>query len=163
MRIQVKKNHPNSILPTRADNGSSGKDAYVANFSRSYHVGSEGGKDISDSGLTTFTLYPKNRVLIDLGVSMSVPIGYEVQVRPRSGLALKSGITIVNTPGTVDASYTGKIQAIVINHGHSPFEIKVGDRICQLVVSPVVMDEWEEVEDLDNTERGTNGFGSTGV
>jgi dUTP pyrophosphatase len=93
---------------------------------------------------------------------VEIPGGYEGQVRPRSGLALKHGVTMVNTPGTIDSDYRGEIGVIMINLGDSPFEVNPGDRIAQLVISPVVRLAWEEVEELSDTDRGEGGFGSSG-
>jgi dUTP pyrophosphatase len=96
------------------------------------------------------------------GLSVAIPPGYEIQVRPRSGLALKHGISVPNTPGTIDSDYRGELKVILINHGPEPFPIHRGDRIAQLVVAPVTLAEWDEVAELDETERGAGGFGSTG-
>jgi len=100
--------------------------------------------------------------LIPTGLSMAVPRGYEIQVRPRSGLAIKSGISLVNAPGTIDADYRGEVKIIVINLGQDEFTIHDQDRIAQLVVCPIIHAEVNEVDDLDSTERGEGGFGSTG-
>ena len=91
-----------------------------------------------------------------------IPAGYEIQVRPRSGLALKHGISVPNTPGTVDSDYRGELKVILINHGSDPFTIERGDRIAQLVLAPVTLAAWQEVAELDETVRGAGGFGSTG-
>ncbi|TIX51055.1 dUTP diphosphatase [Alteraurantiacibacter aquimixticola] len=96
------------------------------------------------------------------GFAVGIPDGYEIQVRPRSGLALKHGITVPNTPGTVDSDYRGEVKVILINHSQDNFQIQRGDRIAQLIVSPVTLAEWEEVTELPETERGKGGFGSTG-
>jgi dUTP pyrophosphatase len=95
-------------------------------------------------------------------LAFAIPSGYEVQVRPRAGLAIKHGISMVNSPGTIDADYRGEIRIILINHGEEPFIISSGDRIAQLVVAPVCQAELLEVEDLSETARGTGGFGHTG-
>ncbi|WNM70126.1 deoxyuridine 5'-triphosphate nucleotidohydrolase [Myxococcus phage Mx1] len=100
---------------------------------------------------------------IGTGLAFSIPPGYEIQIRSRSGLALKYGVTVLNAPGTIDADYRGELKVILVNHGPSPFAVRHGDRIAQLVVAPVVQAVLEEAEDLDGTERGTNGFGSTGT
>ena len=109
------------------------------------------------------TLKPMARALIPTGLKMSVPLGYEVQVRPRSGLALKFGITCLNTPGTIDSDYRGEVKVILINLGAEDFIIRRGDRIAQMVVAPVTQAEWSEVDSLDETARGAGGFGSTGA
>ena len=107
-------------------------------------------------------LEPGQRELIPTGFSIAVPEGYEAQVRPRSGLALKHGIVLPNAPGTIDSDYRGELKVIVMNAGSEPFTIRRGDRIAQLSVAPVVHVEWCEVEKLDETRRGAGGFGHTG-
>ena len=102
------------------------------------------------------------RALIPTGLYIALPKGYEAQVRPRSGLAAKHGITVLNTPGTIDADYRGEIKVILVNLSHEPFEIVPGERIAQMVVAKHEFVEWEEVESLDSTARGAGGFGSTG-
>ena len=108
------------------------------------------------------TIDPGHRVAIATGLAFALPAGYEGQIRPRSGLALKHGVTLVNSPGTLDADYRGELRVIVINHGHEPFVVKPGDRIAQLVIAPVTQAELVEVAELSATERGAGGFGSTG-
>lgn len=110
-----------------------------------------------------FVLRPGARHAIPTGFAFALPEGFEAQVRPRSGLALKSGITCLNTPGTVDADYRGEVKVILANLGEEDFTIRRGDRIAQLVVAPVVQARWIEVESLDETARGAGGFGSTGA
>ena len=102
------------------------------------------------------------RHAVATGFAFAIPEGYEVQVRPRSGLALKHGITCLNTPGTIDADYRGEVKVILINLGQEPFAIARGDRVAQLVLAPVVQAAWDEVAELDATTRGEGGFGSTG-
>lgn len=108
------------------------------------------------------TLAPGARHAVATGLAMAIPPGFEVQVRPRSGLALKHGITVPNTPGTIDSDYRGELKVILINHGADPFEIRRGDRVAQLVLAPVTRASWLIVEELDETARGEGGFGSTG-
>lgn len=108
------------------------------------------------------TLAPGARHAVATGLAMAIPQGYEIQVRPRSGLALKHGITVPNTPGTIDSDYRGELKVILINLGTEPFVIARGDRVAQLVLAPVVQAAWDEVIELDATERGAGGFGSTG-
>ncbi len=107
-------------------------------------------------------LEPGQRTLVKTGLFIAVPEGYEAQVRPRSGLALKHGITVLNTPGTIDADYRGEVGVILINLGQEPFEIKDGERIAQLVVAKHETIDWQLVEELEETHRGAGGFGSTG-
>jgi dUTP pyrophosphatase len=107
-------------------------------------------------------LAPGARAAIPTGFAIAIPAGYEVQVRPRSGLALKHGVTCLNTPGTIDSDYRGEMQVILINHGQAPFAIARGDRIAQLVPAPVQRAILDEVETLEDTVRGSGGFGSTG-
>jgi dUTP pyrophosphatase len=101
--------------------------------------------------------------LVPTGLAISLPPGYEAQIRPRSGLALKHGISLVNTPGTIDADYRGEIKIIMINHGKQPVTVNRGDRIAQMVINQVAQAEWVEVRTLDETERSSGGFGHTGV
>lgn len=108
------------------------------------------------------TLEPGKRAIVPCGFAMSLPAGYEAQVRPRSGLAAKHGVTVLNSPGTIDADYRGEVMVILINLGQAPFVIERGERIAQMVVAPVVQPAFRIVEDLDDTARGTGGFGSTG-
>ena len=107
-------------------------------------------------------LQPGERALIPTGISVSLPVGYEAQVRPRSGLALKYGITLPNSPGTIDADYRGEIKVILLNLGDTSFVVEIGDRIAQMIVAPVCQVEWAEVDSLDETRRSSGGFGSTG-
>lgn len=107
-------------------------------------------------------LAPGGRHAVATGFALAIPEGYEVQVRPRSGLALRHGIGVPNTPGTIDSDYRGELKVILINHGAEAFAIARGDRIAQLVLAPVVRAAWDEVADLDQTARGAGGFGSTG-
>lgn len=108
------------------------------------------------------TLAPGARHAVATGLAVAIPQGYEIQVRPRSGLALKHGITVPNTPGTIDSDYRGELKVIMINHGADPFPIARGDRVAQLVLAPVTQAAWAEVDELDDTARGAGGFGSTG-
>jgi dUTP pyrophosphatase len=107
-------------------------------------------------------LAPGARHAVATGLAVAIPHGFEIQVRPRSGLALKHGITVPNTPGTIDSDYRGELKVILINHGTEPFEVLRGDRIAQLVLAPVVRASWLKVDELDETLRGAGGFGSTG-
>jgi len=108
------------------------------------------------------TLAPGDRHAVATGFAIAIPAGYEVQVRPRSGLALKHGITCLNTPGTIDSDYRGEVRVILANLGAEPFEVRRGERIAQLVPAPVQRGAFREVDDLDSTDRGAGGFGSTG-
>ncbi len=108
------------------------------------------------------TIAPGGRALVPTGFAIALPPGYEGQVRPRSGLAVKHGVTVLNAPGTIDADYRGEVQVALINHGDAPFVVTRGMRIAQLVVAPVSAVATVEVAELDETERGANGFGSTG-
>ena len=108
------------------------------------------------------TLKPGQRHAVATGFAVAIPDGFEIQVRPRSGLALKHGISVPNTPGTIDSDYRGEVKIIMINHGDEAFAIERGDRVAQLVLAPVTRAAWRAVEELDDTERGSGGFGSTG-
>ncbi|WP_408591733.1 dUTP diphosphatase [Novosphingobium sp.] len=107
-------------------------------------------------------LAPGARHAVATGLALAIPHGFEVQVRPRSGLALKHGITVPNTPGTIDSDYRGELKVILINHGTDVFAVRRGDRVAQLVLAPVTIGTWLEVDELDRTARGEGGFGSTG-
>ena len=109
-----------------------------------------------------FTLRPGARTMAPTGLCIALPAGFEAQVRPRSGLAAKSGVTCLNTPGTIDSDYRGEVKVILINLGPEDFVIRRGDRIAQMVIAPVVQASWREVDNLDNTDRDAGGFGSTG-
>ena len=108
------------------------------------------------------TLAPGARHAVATGLALAIPPGFEIQVRPRSGLALKHGITVPNTPGTIDSDYRGELKVILINHGDTPFEVRRGDRVAQLVLAPVTRATWLPVDELDVAARGEGGFGSTG-
>jgi dUTP pyrophosphatase len=129
----------------------------------SYESESAAGMDIRAALEEPLTLQPGERILIPTGLQMALPHGYEAQIRPRSGLAIRNGITMLNTPGTIDADYRGEVKVIAINLGEEAFTVNHGDRIAQMVVAPVTQFPVKEVNELDETERGEGGFGSTGV
>lgn len=143
VKVAVKRlPHGNDLaLPSYATTGAAGMDVLAA-------------EDV--------TIAPGARHAVATGLALAIPAGYEIQVRPRSGLALKHGITVPNTPGTIDSDYRGELKVILINHGTEPFAIARGDRVAQLVLAPVVLAAWDEVNELDETGRGAGGFGSTG-
>jgi dUTP pyrophosphatase len=126
----------------------------------SYASGGAAGLDVVAA--EDLTLAPGARHAVATGFAIAIPEGFEVQVRPRSGLALKHGITCLNTPGTIDSDYRGEVKVILANLGGEPFEVRRGERIAQLVPAPVLRAGFSEVDDLDATERGAGGFGSTG-
>ncbi len=128
-----------------------------------YKTPGSSGMDVRARIDEPMTVKPGERVLIPTGLSMEVSLGYEVQARPRSGLALKKGLTLLNTPGTIDSDYRGEIQIILINLGNEEVKIEDGERIAQLVICPVVTGRVTLAKKLDNTQRGEGGFGSTGV
>lgn len=146
MRIQITRlPHAEGLpLPLYATEGSAGMDLRAAIE----------GKAILPAG---------DKLMVPTGFCIAVPPGYEAQVRPRSGLAAKSVVTVLNTPGTIDSDYRGEIKVILMNHSARPLLIEPGDRIAQLVIAPVIHADWDEVETLDATTRGEGGFGSTGV
>jgi len=109
------------------------------------------------------TLAPGQRALVPTGLAMALPAGYEAQIRPRSGLAYKHGITCLNTPGTIDADYRGEVKVLLINHGDAPFEIQRGERVAQMVIAPITQPNFTSVDVLSETARGAGGFGSTGT
>ena len=120
------------------------------------------GVDLRANIDNTIVLNPLQRTLVPTGLYIALPPGFEAQVRPRSGLAIKKGITVLNTPGTIDADYRGEICVILVNLSNEPFVINPGERIAQMVVAKYEKVEWDQVDVLDETERGTGGFGSTG-
>ena len=127
-----------------------------------YETIQSAGMDLRANIDETIVLQPHERVLVATGLFMALPQGYEAQIRPRSGLAAKHGITVLNSPGTIDADYRGEIKVLLINHSDQAFEIKDSERIAQMVVSQYTQVEWEQVEELDSTTRGAGGFGHTG-
>lgn len=146
MQLKIKKLRPTATIPTRATPGSAGLDLY-ADLGGDIHWGIDG----------------ECRKVIPCGISIEIPPGYEGQIRPRSGLAAKHGITVLNSPGTVDSDYRGEIKVILVNHDSWHHNIEHGQRIAQLVISSVAMPEIVEVDELDDTDRGQGGFGSTGI
>ena len=128
-----------------------------------YETEHAAGMDLRAAVIDPIVIPPGGRALIPTGLRIAVPPGYEAQIRPRSGLALKHGITLPNTPGTIDADYRGEIRVILLNLGDEPFSIQRGDRIAQLIVAPVARVRWAGVDRLSDTRRGDGGFGHTGV
>jgi deoxyuridine 5'-triphosphate nucleotidohydrolase len=127
-----------------------------------YATDGAAGMDLVAAVAEPVVIAPGQRVLIPTGLAIALPAGYELQVRPRSGLALRHGIVLPNSPGTIDEDYRGEIQVIVLNTGSEPFTVERGARIAQAVLAPVVRAAWHEVADLDSTARNAGGFGSTG-
>lgn len=142
MTLRFKKIHPAAVLPAYAHEGDAGMDV----------------RSVDDVEIS-----PGSRALVHTGLVMMLPRGYEAQVRPRSGLALKHGVTVLNTPGTIDEGYRGEVGVILANFGDAAFSVKKGDRIAQIVVAPVTRADIVETGEVDGTERGGGGFGSTGV
>ena len=142
-RVEIKRlpNNEDLPLPTYETAGSAGMDLRAAE---------------------SITLKPGARHLVPTGLSIALPHGFEAQVRPRSGLAVKHGVTVLNSPGTIDSDYRGEVKVPLINHGQEDFFITRGDRIAQMVIAPVTQVSWTEVSVLDETARGTGGFGSSG-
>ena len=118
---------------------------------------------IEDNRVNGISLQAKKWLLIPTGLAISMPIGYEAQIRPRSGLAFKHGVSVLNSPGTIDADYRGELGVLLINHGEDEFHINHGDRIAQIVFAPVIQVVWNQVTYLDESSRDANGFGSTGI
>ena len=143
VKILVKKFDKNIKLPVYKTSGSSGMDlvAYIKK---------------------KITINPSETAMIPTGIAVAIPKNYEIQIRPRSGLAANKGISVLNTPGTIDSDYRGEIKIILINLGKRPFDIKSGDRIAQIIVCPIAKAEFKEVKQLPKTTRGKGGFGSTG-
>ena len=128
-----------------------------------YETPGSAGMDVRACLEEPVTLGPLERALIPTGLRVQLPEGYEMQIRPRSGLALKHGISLANTPGTVDADFRGEIGVILINLSNEPFTVNDGDRICQMVIAQYTRVEWEAVDEIDRTVRGDGGFGHTGM
>ena len=142
LRIKINKIKENAILPHYVHDGDAGVDLY---------------------SIEDYVLKPGQRVLVSTGIKMAIPKGYEGQIRSKSGLALNHGISICNSPATIDSGYRGEIGVIAINHSNEEFKIKKGTKIAQMVFNKIEKAEFEEVKDLDTTKRGQNGFGSTGL
>jgi len=142
VKVKIKKIKDNAIIPKYAHEGDSGVDLYATE---------------------EYLLKPCDRVLVSTGIKIAIPLGYEAQVRPKSGLALKHGISVCNTPGTIDSGYRGEVGVITINHGKDEFKIEKGKKIAQMVFNKVEAAEFEEVDELDSTRRSDGGFGSTGL
>jgi len=128
-----------------------------------YETVGSSGMDLAASNEFLIKIEPGKTAIVPTGISLAIPKGFEVQIRPRSGLAAKKSISVLNTPGTIDADYRGEIKVILINLGKEVFEVEKGLRIAQMVVSPVIQVKLKEVENLNETERGKGGFGSTGT
>ena len=128
-----------------------------------YETLGSSGMDIAANINTDIIIHPGKTAIIPTGLALSIPRGFEIQIRPRSGLAAKQKISVLNTPGTIDADYRGEIKVILINLGRDSFKVEKGIRIAQMVVSPVIQAQLKEVNDLDETVRGKGGFGSTGT
>ena len=141
MVLKIKKLNKNAVVPAYQTKEAAGFDLH---------------------SIEDVIINPGERKLISTGLAFEIEKGYEVQIRPRSGLAYKHGITVLNSPGTIDSDYRGEIKVLLVNFGNEEFEIKVGERIAQAVVAPVIQAEIIEVEELSDTERGSGGFGSTG-
>ena len=142
MTLRFRKLRPDAVLPTYAHPSDAGMDI----------------RSVED-----LTIAPGKRALVHTGLVMLLPPTYEAQVRPRSGLALKNGVTVLNTPGTIDSGYRGEVGVILINLGEADFTVKKGDKIAQIVIAPVTQPEIAETAEVDETDRGAGGFGSTGV
>ena len=143
VKLLIKKLDKNINLPQYKTRYSSGMDL-IANINE------------------TITIQPGKKSIIPTGIAVSIPLEYEVQIRPRSGLAAKNGIGVLNSPGTIDADYRGEVKVILINLGNSSFKINKNDRIAQMILCPIAKVEFEEVDELPDTKRGEGGFGSTG-
>lgn len=129
----------------------------------SFATASSAGVDLEAAVDAPMTLQPGERALVPTGLSMALPQGFEAQIRPRSGLAYKNGVTVLNSPGTIDADYRGEVKVLLVNHGAEAFTVERGMRIAQMVVAPYTQPAWNVVDSLDETARGDGGFGSTGV
>lgn len=159
----VKKLFPDAKLPERANPTDSGADIFVYRFEKYFTIASEIIDNDELHSQKELVLRPGERAMINAGVVVTYGKNYEIQVRPRSGNALKRGLTVLNTPGTIDESYRGLTGVIIINLNVKDEKIQVGEKIAQLVVCPVIPSEVIEVEDFDKTERNEKGFGSSGI
>ena len=128
-----------------------------------YMTSHSAGMDLYADMEGEITLQPMERMLVPTGIAVALPDGFEAQIRPRSGLAINHGVTLLNSPGTIDADYRGEISVIMINLGDKPFAVKRGDRVGQMVINRVYHAAWDKVEELEKTERGAGGFGHTGL
>jgi dUTP pyrophosphatase len=128
-----------------------------------YATSGSAGLDLAAAVSDPITIAPGGRAMVPTGLAIALPEGFEAQIRPRSGLAARSGVTVLNTPGTIDADYRGEIQVILANFGDQPFKVSRGERIAQLVVAPVTQLAWQATDRLPETARGAGGFGSTGI
>lgn len=128
-----------------------------------YETKGSAGMDLRANIEASITIKPLERAMVATGLSIALPDGYEAQVRPRSGLAAKKGVTVINTPGTIDADYRGEIKVILVNLSNEDFVIKDGERVAQMVITKFDQISWEPTDSLEETERGTGGFGSTGT
>ncbi|MBI4514387.1 MAG: dUTP diphosphatase [Deltaproteobacteria bacterium] len=128
-----------------------------------YATASAAGMDLFADVTDAVLIAPGERALIPTGIAIALPAGYEAQIRPRSGLALRHGITLLNSPGTIDADYRGEIAVVMVNHGRDPYTVSRGDRVAQMIVAPVCRASWQEVRELEQTGRGDGGFGHTGA
>jgi len=140
--IKIMKIDPDAILPSKAHPTDAGYDLYA---------------------VQTLTIQPGESALVGTGIAMALPTATEAQVRPRSGIALKHQVTVLNAPGTIDADYRGEVKVILINHGRAPFQIEKGMKIAQMVIAPVLATQLSEASSLDDTQRGEGGFGSSGM
>ena len=143
MQVKIRRLRPSAILPQYATLGSAGMDLCAC---------------IEEP----VVLHAMQRILVPTGLALSIPAGFEAQIRPRSGLAAKHGITVLNSPATIDSDYRGEVRILLASHWPEHYTINPGDRIAQLVIAPVTRVEWQEVAELEETERGSGGFGSTG-
>jgi dUTP pyrophosphatase len=143
--VRVCKVHPRAELPVYMTAGAAGMDLHAV---------------IADGEV--MRIAPGERVLVGTGLAIALPEGHEAQVRPRSGLAYKHGVTVLNSPGTIDCDYRGEVKVLLINHGREAFELRHGERIAQMIIAPVTRAEWTEVSSLEDTARGAGGYGSTG-
>jgi dUTP pyrophosphatase len=160
--MKVKKLYNDAKIPTRSHETDSGMDVYANNIKKHYQIDTDESEYVSQNPNFPVFLKPNERVLIGTGIAGTFGKGYEIQARPRSGMALKNGITVLNSPGTIDESYRGEISIILINHSCTPYWIAKDDKIAQLVICRVILNEIIVVDDLGETERGDNGYGSTG-
>jgi len=155
--VAIKKLHEDAFVPSYGTEGAAGADLAAVIYPEDYPDGTP------PAGQEALPIKPGERRLVKTGIAIELPIGYEAQCRPRSGLALKHGITVLNAPGTIDSDYRGEIGVILHNTSEKVFYVNPGDRIAQLVIAPVTKGQFIEADDLSDTVRGEGGYGSTGV
>lgn len=163
IKIKIKKMEKDAKLPKKQKEGDAGFDAYIYGFQKYTHKKIDKSKNPVDLNKSEYILQPLQRVDCRLGFATEIPEGYYAQIVPRSGLAIWEGLTILNTPATIDSGFRNEWMVVIVNISNKPVKLKRGDRICQIIIKKLVKFEFEEVEKLSESERGLDGLGSTGI